>query len=371
MRPSLGREADEFADRQSNLQPRRKDNRRLVLGFAFVRAEEGQDRPAQLSGPRVGGLQRRRRPCGRARRRLSAHGGASGRGKSRRRQHTLPLPLLEIQPGRPMYGNTLPTLHRFRSTNSPVAGHRAIRTDLDLGGATPRQPIPFAPELAGQRCDYRLGRSFVKACHPNVMMINAIDAQHFNSVHHLPVHLNLEPEVVNENCIIFRNATRIPPSSWLTRLLGRFYQDALTYTLSYWFGSTGSVTIGPDFLHFHIIFALRPSADGRSEGQTIFLTRHRDGLIGKLVNRALLMLTRAMSAYFAKGDTLIFKTIRFNFRTPIKADLPIIRFIQHVERQPALPWGLPVETTVPCPLTAHVDQPEASPQSMPEPEVAR
>ena len=238
-------------------------------------------------------------------------------------------------------------------------------------GATPRQPIPFAPELAGQRCDYRLGRSFVKACHPNVMMINAIDAQHFNSVHHLPVHLNLEPEVVNENCIIFRNTTRVPPSSWLTRLLGRFYQDALTYTLSYWFGSTGSVTIGPDFLHFHIIFALRPSADGRSEGQTIFLTRHRDGLIGKLVNRALLMLTRAVSAYFAQGDTLIFKTIRFNFRTPIKADLPIIRFIQHVERQPALPWGLPVETTVPCPLTAQVDQAEASPQSIPEPEVAR
>jgi len=238
-------------------------------------------------------------------------------------------------------------------------------------GATPRQPIPFAPELDGQRCDYRLGRSFVKACHPNVMMINAIDAQHFNSVHHLPVHLNLEPEVVNENCIIFRNITRIPPSSWLMRLLGRFYQDALTYTLSYWFGSTGSVTIGPDFLHFHIIFALRPSADGRSEGQTIFLTRHRDGLIGKLVNRALLMLTRAVSAYFAKGDTLIFKTIRFNFRTPIKADLPIIRFIQHIERQPALPWGLHVETTVPCPLTGHVDQLEASPQSMPEPEVAR
>src|SRR6266540_1034793 len=32
MRPSLGREADEFADRQSNLQPRRKDNR---IGAAF------------------------------------------------------------------------------------------------------------------------------------------------------------------------------------------------------------------------------------------------------------------------------------------------------------------------------------------------
>jgi phenylpropionate dioxygenase-like ring-hydroxylating dioxygenase large terminal subunit len=236
-------------------------------------------------------------------------------------------------------------------------------------GATPRQPIPFAPELAGRECDYRLGKSFVKACHPNVMMINAIDAQHFNSVHNLPVDLNLEPETVNENCILFRNTTGIPPSSRLTRLLGRFYKDALTYTLSYWFGSTGSVTIGPDFLHFHIIFALRPRKDGGSEGQTIFVTQRRNGLIGKLVSNVILLLTRAVSAYFAKGDTLIFKTIRFNFRTPIKADLPIISFIRHVERQMALPWGLPVETTVPCPLTAQGDRPE-SPQSTLEPEVA-
>ena len=238
-------------------------------------------------------------------------------------------------------------------------------------GETPRQPIPFAPDLAGQECDFRLGKSFVKACHPNVMMINAIDAQHFNSVHHLPVRLNLEPEVVNENCILFRNTTRIPRSSPLTRFLGRFYRGALTYNLSYWFGSAGAVTIGPDFLRFHIIFALRPRADGGSEGQTIFLTRRRIGLIGKLVSRALLLLTRVVSAYFAKGDTLIFKTIRFNFRTPIKADLPIIRFIQHVERQPALPWGLPVETTVPRPLTAQADQLEASKQPIVEPEVAR
>ncbi len=241
-------------------------------------------------------------------------------------------------------------------------------------GATPRQPIPFVPELAGKEFDCRLGTSFFKACHPNVVMVNAIDEQHFNSVHRLPVDLRLESEVVNENCITFRNTTRIPPSSRLTRFLGRFYHDALTYKLSYWFGATGAVTIGPDFLHFHIIFAVRPKADGGSEGQTIFLTRRRNGLIGKLVSNTLLLLTRAVNAYFAKGDSMIFKTIRFNLRTPIKADTPILHFIQHTERQPALPWGLLVETTVHCPpitrKAAQDDRPESSPQSMSELEAA-
>ena len=129
----------------------------------------------------------------------------------------------------------------------------------------------------------------------------------------------------------------------LTRFLGRFYRDVLTYVLCYWFGSTGTVTIGPDSLHFHIIFALRPTRDGRSEGQSILVTRKRKGMYGKALSRALLFLTRVVAAYFAKGDTLIFKTIRFNLRTPIKADLPVIRFIQHAERQETTTWGLPFE----------------------------
>lgn len=211
-------------------------------------------------------------------------------------------------------------------------------------GGHPKLPVPFVPELEDEECDFALGKRFTKACHPNVMMINAIDAQHFNSVHRLPVDLNLEPVEIDESRILFKNTTRIPSTRMLLRFFARFYRDALTYILSYWFASTGTVTIGPDFLHFHILFALRPTKDGRSEGQPIFVTRRRKGLLGKIAGRFLLLLTRIVSYYFARGDTLIFKTIRFNFRTPVKADLPIIRFIQHAERQKTVAWGLAEES---------------------------
>ncbi|HKP88324.1 MAG TPA: aromatic ring-hydroxylating dioxygenase subunit alpha [Blastocatellia bacterium] len=210
-------------------------------------------------------------------------------------------------------------------------------------GREPRARVPAVPELADGEVEFRLAKRFTKRCHPNVMMINAIDAQHFNSVHKLPVDLRLEPEVVSDSCILFRNTTKVRPASLFTSVVSRFYKDALTYVLCYWFGSTGAVTIGPDFLHFHIIFALRPTVDGRSEGQTILVTRKRKGVLGKAFSRALLLLTRIVGAYFAKGDTLIFETIRFNFRTPIKADSSIIRFIEHVERQRTVAWGLESE----------------------------
>lgn len=207
-------------------------------------------------------------------------------------------------------------------------------------GATPRQPLPFPPELEGRDCDFRLANRFTKSCHPNVVMVNAIDAQHFNSVHNLPVELNLEAEEINENCILFSNTTQIPRTSAFTRFLGRFYSGPLTYVLSYWFGSTGTVTAGPDFLHVYLMFALRPTKEGRTEGQTILITRKRRGLFGKIVSLLSFALSRLVAAYFAKGDTLIFETIRFNLRTPIKADRAIIRFIQHAERQKTFRWGL-------------------------------
>jgi len=206
-------------------------------------------------------------------------------------------------------------------------------------GASARRPLPFIPELESSDVDASLGNNFVKACHPSVVMINAIDAQHFNSVHALPVHLVMEPRVINESAIQFSNTTKMPTGSVLTRFFGHFYAGALTYSMCYWYGATGSVTLGPDFLHFHIIFALRPTADGKTEGQTILVTKKRTGVLGWFFNRAVLALTKIVGNYFAKGDTKVFETIKFDLQTPLREDLAIIRFIQHVERQPAISPG--------------------------------
>ncbi len=193
--------------------------------------------------------------------------------------------------------------------------------------------ILVIPELAGLPLDSTLGKPFTKLCHPNVMMINAIDAQHFRSVHKLVVDLNMEPEVLSKHCIQFSNTTTLPVKNFFLKWASQFYKNALTYQLTYWWGHTGAVTLGPDFLHFHIIFSLRPNSQGQAEGQTILLTKKRAGLMGFLVNPILLYLTKLVGNYFAKGDTLIFSRIKFNYQTPIKADRAILHFIQHYELQ--------------------------------------
>ena len=103
--------------------------------------------------------------------------------------------------------------------------------------------------------------------------------------------------------------------------------------MTYWCGHTRSVMVSSDFLHFYIIFALRPTLDGKTEGQTILVTKQRKGMFGAIVNPILLFARKLVGDYFAKGDTIIFSRINFKFRTPIRADKAIIDFVEHYEDQ--------------------------------------
>lgn len=210
-------------------------------------------------------------------------------------------------------------------------------------GDTPRHPVPFIPELEGLELDSRLGSHFFKGCHPNIVMINAIDEQHFHSVHpmasSLADGLSFAMTPLNDNCLVFDNQNAVPNRSLFTRLLGRMYKGPLTYRMVYWNGSTGSVTVGPDLFHFHIIFALRPTPDGRCEGHTILVTKKRRGPIGWLVNRVALTITNIVGSYFGDGDTKVFESIKWKFANPIKADRSILHFARHLSKQKRVAWG--------------------------------
>ncbi len=209
---------------------------------------------------------------------------------------------------------------------------------LWTGETQPEFSIPCVPALQDQAIDYSLGNQWQKKCHPNVVMINAIDENHFQTVHKLPGHiLNMKPITIDHTNIHFENQGRPTANHWAGRLLQKCYRGAITYNMSYWYGLVGTVTVGPDFLQMHLMFALRPEK-GTTLGKTIAFTKQRRGLIGKLLNRCLLQLTKVVGWYFAVGDTKVFQKIQFAFNNPIKNDKAVIAFIKHLENQSRVQW---------------------------------
>ncbi len=213
---------------------------------------------------------------------------------------------------------------------------------LWTGKDTPHQDIPYVPELKSIDFEYSLGNRWRKKCHPNIVMINAIDEHHFQTVHKLPGHiLNMEPNINNEHNILFENQGKPPQTHWFGRWISKFYKNAITYDLSYYNGINGTVTLGPDFLHLYLMFALREEADGSTFGQTIAFTKKRKGILGWICNYSLLQITKLAGLYFAMGDTKVFQKIIFNFKNPIKKDKAVIAFIKHLEKQNKANWLQP------------------------------
>jgi phenylpropionate dioxygenase-like ring-hydroxylating dioxygenase large terminal subunit len=208
-----------------------------------------------------------------------------------------------------------------------------------VGQGKPHE-LPLIPELEGEEVDVTFAKPYVKGCHPNIVMADAIDVQHFRSVHRVPGDvLDLDGKQVNDHTLHYANVAGVPTDTLRGKLIKLFYKEQLTFSLAYWNGSSGSVTVGPDFQQFHIIYANRLGDNGVSEGQVILLTKRRKSKLGRLYGKALLGATRIVSDYFADGDTPQFNSIKFNFKTPIKDDKTILQFISHVENSPVADWG--------------------------------
>ena len=232
----------------------------------------------------------------------------------------------------------IPCLEKMPSKNISLKAYHVVEQHsmiwVWLGKDEPLHDVPEVPELAGQRTVSELGNRFLKNCHPNVVMINAIDEQHFRTVHKLPGSiLCMEPKIINQHNITFNNTGCIPKTNLIGRILSCFYKGAMTYNLSYWYGHIGVTTFGPDFLHLHLMFALRQTPDGKTEGQTIVFTKYRKGMIGWLFNKLILFISKVGGGYFARGDTRVFQTIKFDLKTPLAADRAVIHFKNHLEKQ--------------------------------------
>ncbi len=202
-------------------------------------------------------------------------------------------------------------------------------------GETPKQPLPFVLELENKECDVAFGDYFLMNCHPNTVMINPIDAQHFNTVHKLTSRINFEKQELNQNAIIFTNSTPNTGNSFLEKLILPFSKKS-SYNVCYWYGSTNIVTFGPDCFHVHVMFAVRLLEGGKSEIQVILISKKRRGILGWLYSRAVLWLTKIVGINFVQDDLKVFETIKFDLKTPIKADHSIIQFVNHLERQKPL-----------------------------------
>jgi phenylpropionate dioxygenase-like ring-hydroxylating dioxygenase large terminal subunit len=102
------------------------------------------------------------------------------------------------------------------------------------GAASFLPPIHQALRRARRRRALLVAR-WRKACHHNVVLVNAIDEQHFRTVHNVPGEaLRLEPESVAPHHFRVANSGAPPKTSLMWRLVAMLYRgETMTYEIDY------------------------------------------------------------------------------------------------------------------------------------------
>ncbi|NEQ51234.1 MAG: aromatic ring-hydroxylating dioxygenase subunit alpha [Leptolyngbya sp. SIO3F4] len=187
-------------------------------------------------------------------------------------------------------------------------------------------------ELQGEELAVIADRPLTRQCHHHICMINGIDVQHLQTVHHLPVDLELSLQQEGEQ-IDFTLSGEFLNTNWRERLGRAILGPRYAYSMRYAHGCLGLLTMMKEVRwipKLHMLYAYRPMESGETFIQPIYVTKKRAGLLGWLVTYLLLWLTR-LSYYALRGeDGKIYDNIRFSTERLLPVDAPIAHYVRYV-----------------------------------------
>ena len=187
-------------------------------------------------------------------------------------------------------------------------------------------------QLKGQQLAVMADRPLLRQCHHHICMINGIDVQHLQTVHRLPVQLELSLQQAGEQ-IDFALSGEFLNTNWRERLGRRILGPRYGYSMRYAHGCLGLLTMmqGVRWVPpLHMLYAYRPLASGETFIQPIYVAKRRPGVLGWVMTHLLLWLTR-LCYYALRGeDGQIYDNIRFSTERLLPVDEPIVRYVNYV-----------------------------------------
>jgi hypothetical protein len=220
--------------------------------------------------------------------------------------------------------------------------------------AKPPFPLPEFDELKGKELTTQADINFTRKCHHHICMMNGIDAQHLNTIHHLDIKMNLSlSESESGHQIDFTMRGSLPQSTRRERLFSYILGEQYEYSMRYDNACIGLLTIMKNVRFFpplHMIYAYAPVPSINPYGvdpelskikiQPIYVTAKRRGLWGWLVSQFLLICTRLAYYMLRHEDGLIYDNIQFKANILLGIDAPLGKYIHYVNRLEPSVWSL-------------------------------
>jgi hypothetical protein len=207
--------------------------------------------------------------------------------------------------------------------------------------------LPLPPGITGRASALHLKKVKLFA-HHHVMMTNAIDLQHFKSVHSLDI--DFDYEVIEQENGIFSWQLEgiIPKTSLKLKIAHYLLGGKFRYKVLFAGGSITSITYGVDQRYkgtgfkipsIHILWGPTPLKEGVSAVDIFFIIKDYKGLLSIFKKFGMYLLSFILLGFLNDDDIKAFPHMRYNVGQLTAQDASLAKFIQLTNKlRPSL-WG--------------------------------
>lgn len=205
--------------------------------------------------------------------------------------------------------------------------------------------LPKPPGLEDQELSALFLKEVTLFAHHHVMMANGIDLQHFASVHKLDIDFDYTIEAADG---VFDWTLRglLPTNSLKGRLARWLLGPSFEYRSRFAGGSIVTLSYGSNqafkgirLPSLQILWGCLPLETGISKARIFLVTKKRRGLMGRLGNGLIYLLTILLLTMLRDEDIGAFPQMRFNTHRLIKEDASLGRLIQLTNKLELSDWG--------------------------------
>lgn len=204
------------------------------------------------------------------------------------------------------------------------------------------QPVPQPPGLASQKVS---GRVLVRTklfVHHHVLMVSAIDLQHFASVHGLHADFEYQVQDHGSGRFIWSVVGKWTGRGWRERLGRYWHGDQFEYQALFAEGSIVSLTYGGTSVRLpqiHLLWGNVPDENGVSDSWVFSIEPERKGFWAPLKRLAYAGLTFVFLAWLKDDDVKAFPRMRFQARNLIEMDKSAAHLIHLLDKLPRSKWS--------------------------------
>ena len=208
--------------------------------------------------------------------------------------------------------------------------------------------IPKPIELFGQEVESLFLREVQLKVHPHILMMNAVDLQHFKTLHKINADISFTVNERTPEWIEWDIIFKVKSGNLAIRLARFLFGNNISYKVIYAGATIAGISVkmpglfsgkGPMLPSINILWASKPNASATGSIYNFLVIKKYRGFFAPIKRLWAYIISLSVLMMLRDDDIFVFPNMRFFLKNPASSDKSLIKYMSFVNSLQASEWG--------------------------------